>query len=173
MIMFYKLQEDLVEWARQLHNDPDVLCMLTDPHVVSVEEQKQWFDRLNSSSSSERWVVYVGDMEPIGLVRLDQIDHYNKSVCIGLDIEECWRGRGYAYKVYAELFEEWFIKRGFNRVWLLVAEYNHRALHIYEKLGFKREGVQRARLFRNGEFHDYVMMSILRGEYESRCHDEW
>lgn len=164
-IWFKPLTEDLLEWARLLHNDPEVLSMLTDPHEVTPEEQKAWFDSLQKGSSRKRWVVWE-DNSPIGLIRLDSIDTYNRSICVGMDIEKNFRGKGLSQLAYKELLRELFQNLAINRVWLLVNEKNERAIHIYKKLGFKEEGRQREALFKNGKYLDYISMSILRREYD-------
>jgi len=162
---FRKLEEKDIEWARVLHNDPEVLKMLTDPREVSKEQQKSWFEGLQKSKSSERWVAeHKG--APIGVIRIDHIDRNNNSVCIGLDIHKDFRGKGHAKPVYSMIFRHWFDKEKMNRLWLLVAKYNEVALNLYKKLGFKEEGVQRQGLFRDGKYHDYVMMSLLKKEYD-------
>lgn len=167
MIKFKYLTKDLLEWARELHNDPEVLCNLTDPHIVSKKEQKQWFKKLQKSKSSERLVVWV-DKQPIGLVRVDNLDFDNKSVCIGLDIHKDFRGKGYAKKIYYRLFERYFEQYHLNRIWLLVADYNTRARHIYTSLGFQEEGAQREALYKKYIYYNYIMMSILRREYYAK-----
>jgi len=165
---FEQLKECDLEWARLLHNDPEVLNMLTDPRWVSSEQQASWFKRLVETASSERLVVKLDDDTKIGVIRLDHIDDSNKSMCVGLDIHEGFRGKGYAKKIYRHIFEEWFGGRGYNRLWLLVAEYNTRAINLYVDLGFVSEGVQREALYRYGKYHDYIMMSILREEWRAK-----
>ncbi|MEO6571259.1 MAG: GNAT family protein [Ilumatobacteraceae bacterium] len=49
-----------------------------------------------------------------------------------------------------------------HRISLEVYDFNPRALHVYEKVGFHREGVLRDALRWDGEFHDAIVMSILR-----------
>jgi RimJ/RimL family protein N-acetyltransferase len=164
-ILFKPLTKEYLEWARLLHNDPDVLCMLTDSHKVSEKKQLLWFDSLKKSTTSERWVV-IKDNKPIGIIRVDQKDYDSKSICIGLDIHKDFRGLGLSKEVYRKLLKELF-DDDWNRVWLLVAEYNVKALNLYKKLGFVQEGVQRKRLLKNGVFYDYIMMSILRSEYDT------
>ena len=53
----------------------------------------------------------------------------------------------------------------FHRVSIGVVGFNERALRFYEKVGFKREGIQRDGYFHNHRFYDFVMMSILEDEY--------
>jgi RimJ/RimL family protein N-acetyltransferase len=156
-----------IEWARQLHNDPDVLCMLTDPHIVQPDEQEFWFAKLEKSKSSQRILVRQNGT-PIGLIRVDSIDYANKSVCVGLDIHKDFRGQGFARQIYEHVFEHWFKEKDFHRVWLLVAGYNKRAIHLYHSLGFIDEGCQREALFKNGNYYSYYMMSVLQNEYFER-----
>ncbi len=164
-LIFKHLTSEHLEWARQLHNDPSVICMLTDPHIVTKEEQVKWFNKLQHSTSSQRLVVYNNEV-PAGLIRLDDIDMYNKSICVGLDIHEDFRGRGLARPIYTKLFDIWFNDEGFNRIWLAVAEYNEVARHIYTSLGFIEEGCMRKALLKDNKFSDYILMSVLKEEYD-------
>jgi RimJ/RimL family protein N-acetyltransferase len=47
---------------------------------------------------------------------------------------------------------------------------NENALRFYEKVGFKREGVQRDGYFHNHRYYDFIMMSILEDEYRARAY---
>lgn len=53
-----------------------------------------------------------------------------------------------------------------NRIGLEVYAFNARGLAVYEKVGFRREGVLRDVLFWNGKFHDAIVMGILRRDRE-------
>jgi len=54
-----------------------------------------------------------------------------------------------------------------HRLWLDVFETNTRAQHVYESLGLRREGILREAIFRDGEYHTQLLMSILDREYEA------
>ena len=54
-----------------------------------------------------------------------------------------------------------------RRYELNVFSYNDRALHVYEKLGFKREGVQRDAFYYDHEYHSSILMSILEDEFRT------
>ncbi|WP_278739257.1 GNAT family N-acetyltransferase, partial [Paenibacillus macerans] len=45
--------------------------------------------------------------------------------------------------------------------------FNPRAIHVYEKIGFRREGVLRDELFMDGGFHDSILMSMLEDEFRA------
>jgi len=52
--------------------------------------------------------------------------------------------------------------RRVHRVELTVVADNHRAIRLYEKVGFQREGVKRENYFgEDGKYHDEVEMGIL------------
>lgn len=54
-----------------------------------------------------------------------------------------------------------------NRIELEVYDFNLRAIAVYEKVGFRREGVRRDALLWHGTFHDAVVMSILRRDRDA------
>ena len=162
--IFRILEENDIEWARKLHNDPSVLYMLTDTSFISEKQQKIWFEKISLSPTSKRYIIEFEDQK-IGLVRIDDIDYLNKSICVGLDIHKEFRGMGHGFQSFRLLLKYCFDELNMNRVWLLVLSINVPAIKLYRKIGFKEEGVQRERLFRGGKYHNYIMMSILHSEY--------
>jgi RimJ/RimL family protein N-acetyltransferase len=53
---------------------------------------------------------------------------------------------------------------GLNKVSLDVLEYNERAIRVYERLGFRPEGIHREDVYKEGRFVDVIRMSILARE---------
>ena len=58
-----------------------------------------------------------------------------------------------------------FEELGLNRVELETYSFNARAIRCYEKAGFRREGIRRRALYRDGKFHDVILMGILKEEF--------
>ena len=53
-------------------------------------------------------------------------------------------------------------RRRLHRIELTVVADNNRGIHLYEKVGFQREGVKRENfLGDDGKYHDEVVMGIL------------
>ena len=46
-----------------------------------------------------------------------------------------------------------------------VDEENHRAMGLYERCGFRREGVHRSARFKNGRYRNDVTMAVLKREW--------
>ena len=60
------------------------------------------------------------------------------------------------------LLAEVFDHLGANRFWLDVFDINARAIHVYEDLGFKHEGVMRRHSSGTTAICDLVLMFVLR-----------
>jgi RimJ/RimL family protein N-acetyltransferase len=48
-----------------------------------------------------------------------------------------------------------------------VVGFNEAALRFYEKVGFRREGIQRDGYYYGHRYYDFVMISILENEYRA------
>ena len=57
-----------------------------------------------------------------------------------------------------------FEELNLHRIYLRVFASNERAVHLYEKMGFRHEGRWRDGEFRHGRYHDLLWMSMLRDE---------
>jgi len=54
-----------------------------------------------------------------------------------------------------------------HRIELSVEPENLRAVHVYEKLGFVREGMRREHHYDDGTYRDELIMALLGREFES------
>jgi RimJ/RimL family protein N-acetyltransferase len=87
------------------------------------------------------------------------------SVVIGE--KDAW-GKGYGTEAGRLLLGYAFERLGFHRVSVGVVGFNKRALRFWRGLGFRKEGVQRDGYYCDGEYSDFVMMSILENEYKAQ-----
>ena len=75
------------------------------------------------------------------------------------------RGRGMAFEGLSLLLSYAFDTLNLNRVWLRCAAENAPAISLYERLGFRREGILREDLFIDGHAQDAIVMGLLRSEF--------
>lgn len=80
---------------------------------------------------------------------------------VGIGIVSGYRGRGIGYRLLDAALNLAF-SRGFVRVELEVRTDNSRAIALYEKLGFVREGVVHDAMLADGRYHDSIAMSVIR-----------
>ncbi len=162
-------REDVPRFVRWF-NDPEVRQFLTMYRPLSRAEEERWVESLASRREDVVLAIEVraGDQwVHIGNVGLHRIDWKNRTATLGIVIgeREYW-GKGYGTEAVRTMLRYAFEELGLNRVELETYSFNPRAIRCYEKAGFKREGVRRQALYRNGKFHDVILMGILRDEFE-------
>jgi diamine N-acetyltransferase len=77
--------------------------------------------------------------------------------------------QGTGKKFLAEIADRAFGDYRAHRLYLDVFVNNDRALHVYEAFGFRKEGIMRDAIYRDGSYHSLMLMSLLDGEYRSQA----
>ncbi|MDX8342594.1 GNAT family protein [Rossellomorea sp. YZS02] len=104
--------------------------------------------------------------EPIGDLALNEIDYLNRHANVRIALHDPkYFGKGFGTEALRLIMEYGFQHLHLNRIALCVYSYNARGIKAYGKLGFKQEGVIRSELFYDGEFHDNIIMGVLRDEF--------
>lgn len=108
----------------------------------------------------------LADDDLIGFIEIGEVlwTHRNSWVAIGIGERAYW-GRGYGYEAMGLALDFAFNELNLHRVQLTVYSYNDRAIRMYEKLGFQREGVYREFLLRDGRHYDMLLYGLLRREW--------
>lgn len=106
----------------------------------------------------------------VGYVELDGIlwTHQVSWVSIGIGDQAYW-GRGYGYEAMQLAITFAFQELNLHRLQLTVFSYNDRAIALYEKLGFRREGIYREFVQRDGDRHDMYLYGLLRQEWQPQA----
>jgi RimJ/RimL family protein N-acetyltransferase len=97
----------------------------------------------------------------------ERIEYYQVpgvSIAVIDDYKIAW-GKGYGTDATRALLRYAFEEANLHRIELEVFAFNPRAIRVYEKCGFKLEGVRKQALYREGEWHDEHIMAILRDEW--------
>jgi putative acetyltransferase len=81
---------------------------------------------------------------------------------IGMGVHDAYAGRGAGRALLAALLEQADRWLNFSRIELTVWSDNARAIALYERAGFAREGVLRSYAFRDGAYVDALTMARLR-----------
>lgn len=148
------------EFDRLLDMDP---ATLFSPKAV-----REWTEKhLDDFLTHEFHIRAVEDDRLIGFVGLggEQMKvHGDTFVGIGIGEPDFW-GKGYGTEAMNLILQYAFMELNLQRVSLDVFEYNPRAIHSYEKAGFRIEGRQRKTMMREGKRWDVIYMGILREEW--------
>src|SRR5262249_28107101 len=139
------------------------------PLVVEDQFETDLGGRFRRFDEAGYFMIERLDGTPIGRIEYERLDPVARSaeVMILIGAEE-GRGRGYGSEARRALLRYPFRQRNLHRVALSVIAWNERAIRSYEKVGFVVEGRLRDDLYFDGRYHDQVVMSILRDEFDTR-----
>jgi RimJ/RimL family protein N-acetyltransferase len=82
--------------------------------------------------------------------------------------EKAARGKGYGTEAAWLMLNYAFGHQNFHRVGVGVVGFNTGALQFYERLGFRREGIQQDGYYYDHRYHDFVMMRMLEHEFREK-----
>ena len=158
--------EDAAFFARWF-NEPRVMfqCGFTEP---TDEERERARILTDHRSVDSLWYTVTdpdgGILGETGLLRMFPAWHQTDLTIIIPDPEK--QRRGYGAEAVRIMLDMAFNEYDMNRVAIGVVGLNTGALKFYEKIGFRQEGIQEQGYFYNGEYSDFVMMRILRREWQ-------
>jgi aminoglycoside 6'-N-acetyltransferase len=152
---------DDVERLCEIVNEPEI-ARTWWPHTL--EEARAHF--VAHEGSTHRFVIEA-DGGVVGLIQYDEEvdpDYRHAGIDIFVATSRQRQGLGTdAIRVLAGyLFE-----RGHHRLTIDPAAGNEAAIRVYERVGFRRVGVmRRAERGPDGEWHDALLMDLLRDEFD-------
>jgi RimJ/RimL family protein N-acetyltransferase len=150
--------------------DPQNMRLTGTPGSFDVEQLRAHYR--NVAAADDRYdfaITAAGDPQSrwLGEAVLKDIDHHNR--CAGYRISlggASQYGRGLGTQATRLVLEFAFTRLDLHRV--EVYDFNPRARHVYEKVGFVVEGVRRDALWWDSAWHGAVMMAILAPEWRAR-----
>ena len=158
------IEEEDLSFLIELRSHYSVWSNLGNIKMLTYEGQKRWFQNISTSNTQEYYILH-NENNKIGMIRTDQIDYINRSIRVGGDILPEFSGKGNGTIMMKLIKNYCFNYLNMHRLWLSVLEINERAIHVYKKAGFVEEGKQRDAIYRNNKYIDYIMMSLLRRDY--------
>ena len=190
-IRFRAVERDDLPTFQKWINDPEVRRGLGVYLPLSMLDEQEWFNGMRNHSPDERnFVIEVrqpiemtnvpggpaaqSDLEPgeaewksIGGCGFFNLDHRNRCAEFGIMIgDKSYWNQGYGSEAVRLLVQHGFETLNLNRVHLRVLENNPRAIRAYEKVGFIHEGRQRQAEYKDSQYLDLLVMSILKDEFK-------
>jgi diamine N-acetyltransferase len=155
-----------VEWFC----DPEVRRHLAIYLPFSLAQEERWFENMLGRQERQEDVllaIETADGVHIGNLGLHGINWKDRSAELGIAIgDRAYWNQGYGTDAIRTLLGLAFRELNLHRVLLRVDADNARGIRCYEKAGFQREGTSREAVFREGNYRDQYVMSILESEFE-------
>jgi len=142
------------------HDIPALLAILDEPEVARWWRRAEW-ERVDDDDVVTFAVVV--DDEVVGCIQYgEETDPDYRSAAVDVFISARRHGQGVGTDALRTLVGHLVGDRGHHRLTVDPAVVNARAIHVYEKLGFRRVGVLRC--YERGEdgvWHDALLMDYV------------
>ena len=135
------------------------------PVPLKKADVDKMFNYYKESGKSKVFAVR-NDSLIIGVAGFDDIIKENQvaTLFIGLGNKN-ERGKGYGRETMNLLLEYGFENLNFHRIQLNVLEFNDKAIALYEKCGFKKEGIFREFALRDEKRYNLLLYGLLKYEW--------
>ena len=135
---------------------------------VSNEVEKQWVQNtINQNKDIKLAICTIEGNLYIGNVYLTNIDYVNQKAHSHILIgnHDYWNG-GYGTEAMRLLLDYAFNQRNLRRIEATVLDDNIASQKLHEKLGYKKEGLLRQSVYKDGMFKNQIKYGLLKSEYQ-------
>ncbi|HEX5378940.1 MAG TPA: GNAT family N-acetyltransferase [Phenylobacterium sp.] len=145
----------------EVMNQPRAVWGTLQVPFVSVAARRRRFE---ATPPGHLRLVAVIDGKVVGTAGLEPSDHPRRAHAgsIGMAVHDAYSGRGAGTALMAAMVEQADRWLNLKRLELNVYADNARAIALYERFGFEREGLHRAYAWRDGAYVDSLAMARLR-----------
>lgn len=160
---------DINMWS----NSPELWKWLGGWHFpYSKANTEKWIKSINNNDQvNQIFAIDTEDNGLIGTANIVNIDWKNKNAFHGMMLgEKETRGKGYALDTVMAVMRYAFDELGLQRLDGDLIAYNEVSLRFYtEKCGWEIEGTKKNWFYRQGRFHDKIIVGITKEQYKLHC----
>lgn len=132
--------------------------------IKRIEDTQVWFDEHNTNESYFALTAeIVGNSVVAGWACLSAfraIEGFAPTAEVSVYTHVDYRGKGIASKLLATLIDE-ARRRQFHNLISFITVDNQTSIRLHDKLGFEKQGLLREVAFKNGVFHDVIVLGKL------------
>ena len=163
-VILRALEADDLERCYKWMNDPNIVWTLKTRYPMAFHLEAEWLEEAVQPSADERHfaIERKDNRTHIGNASIHEIDWVSRAAWFGLFIGEptAWN-RGFGSDSIRTLMRFAFSEMNLRKLRINVFDYNERAKHVLENLGFVVEGKLTRDFFRDGQYHDIVIYSVF------------
>ncbi len=146
-----------------LADAPALLAILRDPGVAAWWRRATW-DQVNEEGATVFAIIVDGEIA--GSIQFgEETDPDYRNAAIDIFVADAWQDRGVGSEAMRTLIGYLVEERGHHRLTVDPAAANERAIHVYERLGFRRVGTMRAyERLADGTWRNALLMELIVSE---------
>ncbi|SHG49801.1 GNAT family N-acetyltransferase [Ornithinibacillus halophilus] len=147
----------------------ETMRYITPNPVTSVEELQKniqgYLDNFHNHKEIPWVITDLKTNQVIGQFRLHKLNYWHKKTELGVVISDSYQRKGVMTELLGLVLTFIFETLDFNRVVGDIFADNEGSRKLLEKYGFTKEGVLRQTDFDGENYHDTVVYSMLKSEY--------
>ena len=166
-VLLRAIEEQDNEMLNEMVNDSQIeKCIGGWSFPVSSYAQHEWFKKQCNSTNSLRCIVETkAEKQAIGMISLTGIDYKNGCASLNIKLSSKSRGQGHGSDALFAMCEYAFSELRLNCLASEILEHNIPSQKLFLKVGFKKEGTLRQRVYKQGKYLDVFTLSILKDEF--------
>lgn len=144
-------------------NNPELKNKIGTIYPISDIEHEKWFSSRFENSNEKIFGIVSQEYNClVGIIGLKNIDFINRNAELYIYIGETqYQSKGLGTDAIKTILDFSFNQLNLHRIYLNVFAYNENAIKVYKLIGFEIEGVLKESLFRDGKYHDKIIMSMI------------
>lgn len=150
-------------------NDPEIVRYLAgNAFLVSLERERQWVEEKIAENQNNLYfaICLIKDSRLIGYSSINHIDLRNQKAEWGGTLvgDRSFIGKGFGREASSMMLRYLFDQYPIHRCYAYCLQEHPSTEKLFLSLGFKKEGVLRDDVFKDGSFKSLLLFSILRQE---------
>jgi RimJ/RimL family protein N-acetyltransferase len=159
--------KQLMNWR----NNPEFRKHFREYRELNMAMQEKWFEQkvLNDPSTMMFAIRRLKDDELLGCCGFVYINwvHRNADLSLYIGWENAYIDTvGYAEESCRLLFDYGFGELSLHKIWTEIYEFDIKKWTLFQKLGFKQDGMLRDNYFYDGKWWGSMMISLLGNDYD-------
>ena len=157
-----------VEDMYHYYSNPDMMKYTSTNIHKSKEDTLSRIEKLSGSFINGKGIAWTIEGKTngrvIGDIGLYYVSPDHKKAGIGFNISPEYWNKGYCTEALALVIRYAIIELGINRVEATCQIENIGSARVMEKVGMVLEGILRQHSYKNGDYHDVKIFSIIRND---------
>lgn len=168
-LLLREITMDDAEGIFAIRGDYEVTKFNIGAAYPNIERAQALITAMHEAYSDEkelRWgITLKSNDEVIGMVGFNYWNRTDNRASVGFDLNRNYWRRGIMADALRLVIVFGFDEMALNRIEADASIHNSASINLMKSLGFIQEGIQREQYYENGEYHDLVMLSLLRRDW--------
>jgi len=169
-LSLFAVEKADLQQLRDWRNDPNFRKHFREYRELNLSQQEKWFEtQVVADNTTLMFSIRRNEDNHLlgccGLVYINWVHrHADLSLYIGLD-DKYIDDEGYAEESCKLILNYGFNELCLNKIWTEIYEFDEKKKALYDKFGFKQDGLLRQNYWYDGQWWDSRILSILNSEH--------